>query len=193
MVQGRQQRHQVDTVAAFRDFNRQRALARRRQAGLGIEHRADAVGQAQALEAGGSEDDGGVFAAIELAQPGIEVAAQRLDDQVGEAGGDQRLAAQAAGADDRAVGQVGQGGVVVGDKGVARVFALEHRAHHEPFGQLHRHVLEAVHGQVGATFGHRHFEFFDEQTLAADLGQGAVEDLIAARRHSDNFDIALRI
>jgi hypothetical protein len=50
-----------------------------------------------------------------------------------------------------------------------------------------------MHGQVGAAFGHRHFQFLYEQALAAHFGQGAIQNLIAAGRHSDNFDIALRI
>jgi hypothetical protein len=46
---------------------------------------------------------------------------------------------------------------------------------------------------VGAALGHRHFQFLDEQALAAHLGQGAIQNLVAAGRHADNFDIALRI
>jgi hypothetical protein len=40
----------------------------------------------QALEAGGGQHDGVVLAFVELAQAGVEVAAQRLDLQVGAQG-----------------------------------------------------------------------------------------------------------
>ena len=100
VVQRRQHGAQVDAVAAAgQDLDRHRALPGGRQAVLGFEQRADALRQAEALQAGGGQDDGRVLAAIELAQAGIEVAAQRLDDQLRIARRDQRLAAQAAGAD----------------------------------------------------------------------------------------------
>jgi len=50
-----------------------------------------------------------------------------------------------------------------------------------------------VDGEVGTAFLHRDFEFLDEQALAADLGQRAIEDLVAARCHAENFDSAVRI
>ena len=192
-MQRRQQRDQVDAADAVGNLDRQRALPRRRQTAVGIEQRADAVFQPQPLQAGGGQDDGGVFAAIELAEARVEVAAQRLDHQSRIARGDQRLAAQAAGADDGAVGQRVKAVVIVGDEGVAGVFALEHGAQQEALWQLHRHVLEAVDGQIGTAFGHRHLQFLDEQALTADLGQGAIQNLIAPCRHSDYLNIALRI
>jgi hypothetical protein len=134
VVQRRQDRHQVDAVVAFGDFDRHRALPGGRQADVRLQHRADALRQAEALEAGGGQDDGRVVAAIELAQAGIEVAAQRLDDQVRVARRDQRLAAQAAGADDGAGRQRVERGVIVGDEGVARVFALQHGGQANPSG-----------------------------------------------------------
>ena len=50
-----------------------------------------------------------------------------------------------------------------------------------------------MHGQVGAAFLHRDFEFLDEQALAADRRQRLVEDLVALRRHAEDIDLALRI
>ena len=46
---------------------------------------------------------------------------------------------------------------------------------------------------VGPALGHRHFKFFNKQAFAPHLGQCAIQNLIAAGRHSNNFDIALRI
>ena len=74
-------------------------------------------------------------------------------------------------------------GVAVRDEGVARVLALEHGGEREARRQVHRHVLERVDGEVGAAVVERGLELLDEQALAADLGQRAVEDLVAARGH----------
>src|SRR5580765_4993914 len=45
-----------------------------------------------------------------------------------------------------------------------------------------------MHGDVGAALGERDFEFLEEQALAADLRERAVEDAVAARRHRQQLD-----
>ncbi len=45
-----------------------------------------------------------------------------------------------------------------------------------------------MHGEVGAALFERRLELLDEQALAADLGQRAVEDLVAARGHAEQLD-----
>ena len=47
--------------------------------------------------------------------------------------------------------------------------------------------------QVGTAFFHRHFQLLHEQPLAAHLGQGAIEDLVAAGCHAQDLNAALRI
>ena len=80
-------------------------------------------------------------------------------------------AAQAGSADHGALRQIGQAGIPVGDKGITRVFALHHAGEHKTLGQVHRHVFQGVHGQIGAAFLDRHFQFLDKQALAAHLAQ----------------------
>ena len=60
---------------------------------------------------------------------------------------------------------------MVGNEGIARVFALAGGGQHEAGRQVHRHILHGMHRDVGASFFQRLFQFLDEQTLAADLGQ----------------------
>ena len=43
-----------------------------------------------------------------------------------------------------------------------------------------------MHRQIGAAFGQRHFQLFDEQAFAADLGQGFVQDLVALGGHAQD-------
>ena len=50
-----------------------------------------------------------------------------------------------------------------------------------------------MHGQIGAPFQHRCFEFLDEQPFAADLRQRPVENPVAARTHAENIDCRFRI
>ena len=76
-----------------------------------------------------------------------------------------------------------------GDTSASRgILALQHAGQREAFGQVHRHVLERMHRDVGAPFFEREFEFLDEQALAADLAERAVEDLVAAGGHAEQCD-----
>jgi hypothetical protein len=50
-----------------------------------------------------------------------------------------------------------------------------------------------VHGQVRPVLEHRDFEFLDEQALAADLGQGAIQDAVALRDHRHQLDLESRV
>ncbi|EWS54435.1 hypothetical protein X551_02751 [Methylibium sp. T29] len=166
----------------------ERPLARGGDHRVGLEHAADALGQTQALQADSSQHDGVVLAFVELAQAGVEVAAQRLDAQVGPAGAQLAQPPQARGADHRAGRQRGQVGVAWGDPGVTRVLALQHRGEHETDGQVHRHILQRMHREVGVTGLQRGLELLDEQALATDLAERAVQDLVAARRHPQQLD-----
>jgi hypothetical protein len=103
VVQRRQHRHQVEAVVRSAISIAIAPWPGGRQAVPAPAARGCAR-QAQALEAGGGQDDGGVIATVQLAQTGIEIAAQRLDHQMRVARRDQRLAAQAAGADHAPAG-----------------------------------------------------------------------------------------
>ena len=50
-----------------------------------------------------------------------------------------------------------------------------------------------MHGEVGAPVFQRGFQLLDEQSLAADLGKGHIEDLVALRGHAQYTDSGLRI
>src|SRR6185503_2128185 len=97
---------QVRPVAAALD--RQRALPRRRQAVVGIEQRANARAEPEPLETRSREDDRGITAFVELAQPRVHVTAQCLDGKRRMTLAQLRLAPQARRADDGAFGQRGE-------------------------------------------------------------------------------------
>ena len=61
------------------DFDRDDALARRRNALARRNHRRDAIAEAEPVQAGGGEHQRVVFSRIELAQPRVDVAADRRE------------------------------------------------------------------------------------------------------------------
>ena len=101
------------------------------------------------------------------------------------------FAAQAGSADYTACGQSFQSGVVIGNKGIARIFTLTDASQHKTLRQVHRHVLQRMHGNVGAAVFQRGFQFFHEQTLATYFGQRDIQDLIALRGHAQDADYSL--
>jgi hypothetical protein len=90
------------------DLEAQGALTGARQHLVDAEQAAHAGREAEALQAGGGQHDGVVAAFVELAQAGVEIAAQRFDAQVRAQAQQLRDAAQTGTADDRALGQLGQ-------------------------------------------------------------------------------------
>ena len=78
---------------------------------------------------------------------------------------------------------------MVGDKRVTRVLALQHAGQRKAFRQIHRHVFQRVHRDVGPAFTQCDFQFLDKQALAAHLAQRAVQNLVALRRHAQQFDL----
>ena len=79
---GQRRQQSTEVLAAAADFNAQGPLPGGRQHLFGVENVADAGRHLQPLEASGRQHDAGVLALVELAQAGVEVAAQRLDLQV---------------------------------------------------------------------------------------------------------------
>src|SRR5258708_23587799 len=90
-----------------------------------------------------------------------------------------RLAAETAGADARALAQIGKRGAIGGDEAVADVLAAKDGGKGKPRRDFGGNVLDAVNGDVDGFFHQRVFEFLDENAFAADLGQGGLGDLVA--------------
>ena len=170
-------------------FEPQRALPRAGQHVRRLEHRANPRPQAKALQPGRRQHDRIKLAFVELAQPSVQVAAQRLHLQVRPQRTELHHPPQAGGADAGALRQFGQRRKLVGHERVARIFALQHGRQLEAFGQVHRHVLQRMHRQVGVASFQRGFEFLDKQPLAAHLGQRAVQNLVAARGHAQQLHL----
>ena len=169
-------------------FHPDRPLADGRQAEFRRQGDGDAFRQSQPLQAGGGQDDGVELARIQFRQPAVDVAAQAMNPPAWITGRQLTLPAQAGGADPR-VGRQDVGvGISVGNEGVARVLARQNHGEPQAGGEIHRHVFHGMDGEIGVAVQQTLFQFLDEQALAADLGQRAVEDLVAASDHADQFD-----
>ena len=169
------------------------ALCGGRQPGRHAQAGPDAGIEAQALQAGHGQDDGVVVAGIELGQTGVDVATQIAHLQIRSSRLDLGMAAQGGGADDGAGRQRVQIGMAVADEGISGVFAFEYRRQFEAGIQLHRHILQRMHRDVGLTAFQRQFQLLQEQTLAADGRQRAIQYLVAARRQRHQFHHQIRV
>jgi hypothetical protein len=77
----------------------------------------------------------------------------------------------------------------VRNESIEGVVTREYRGQREFRFELHRHIFQRMHRGIGAAFQHGHFQLFQKQTLAADLRQRDIEDLIAAGGHRHRLDL----
>src|SRR5690606_14708286 len=157
----------------------QGALTRRGQEGVQRQALTDDLAEAETVEARTGQQDGVEVAVALPLQPGVDVAAQHFDVQVGTQGQRLRLTTQGGGAEAGALQQVGEGGVMVADEGVAGVFALRHGGDGQTGGLFGGDVLHRVDGDVDAAVQQGFLDLLGEQGLAADFQQAAVLDAVA--------------
>ena len=177
MIDGGEQLARAAVVGARLDGDD--ALPDRRQELVDRQHRGGGVGASEPLQAGEREQRGVDLAGGELAQPGLDVAAQAHHREVGPGVLDQRLAPQRSGADDRAGRKIEERRRPGADEDVAGVLARQHGRDREPGGQRGRHVLGRMHREIDGAGAERLLDLLGEQALAAGLGQRPVLDHVA--------------
>src|SRR5579863_10285647 len=173
---------------ALADFDSQRTLAGGGAHDFGGDDLFDQFGSTQALQAGGGQDDGVVFALLEFAQAGVDVAAQGMNVEVGADSFELRLTAQAAGADARTLRQFLKTRIVARAEGVARVFPFCDGGDFESGGKFGGQVFQRVHGEIDAAGGEGFFNFFRKHAFGTDHGKGDVGDFVAGGVNDFNFD-----
>ena len=191
VVQGIKQGTDTGVVQAA--FDADSSLADGWKAGFRCDGITDAIVHFQALKACAGENNGIVFAVIKLAQAGIDVAAKVFDNQIRALGAKLALTAQARGADYGTGRKFVNSIERVGDKRIARVFALANCHQPQALRELNRDIFHRVHGDVGAAFKHGHFELFYKQTFTADLGERGIQNDIAFGYHRYQFDNQARM
>jgi hypothetical protein len=164
-------------------LNRQRTLTYGGTDDIGFQDLSDAGIPTQAFQTGGRQHDGVILAFIELAQARVQIAAHRLDPEVGPHPAQLRRAPQRAGAQPGARRQVRQPPAY---QGIARIFPRRNRGQHQARRQLRRQILQTVYGQVGAAVQQGFLDFLGEQAFCAYLGERYVGNLVAGG--FDNFD-----
>ena len=130
-----------------------------------------------------------VFSLLEFAQPRVNVAAQRVNVEVGTDSFELCLAAKAGGADARALGQFLKARVVARAEGVARVLPFGDSGDFESFGKFGGQIFQGVHSEIDLSRGEGFFDFFREHSLGADHGEGDVSNFVAGGM--DDFDLDL--
>ena len=138
------------------DLDAQRALTRARNHLRLAEGRPDAIAEPEPLQAGRGQHDGVVLAFVELAQPRVDVPAQRLDRQ----GRLEREQLRAPAHRRRPDPHPGLERPRTAER-VARILALRIRADREPFDVRRGHVLSGVHGEVGLLRQQRLLDLLD--------------------------------
>src|SRR5271157_703941 len=163
----------AENVRGFRvvhaSFDGDSALSHRGQGNFGRKGFRDFLAPAEAVETCFGENDGVVFAAFDFAEARIHVAAQFANIEIRAVMAQLRLAAEAAGADARALLEVGERGAFVGNETVADIIAAADRGEVKAPGGFRGNVFHAVDGEVHGFFEQGFFELFDENALAADL------------------------
>ncbi len=163
-------------------------LAGGRQHVLGRQDFRRRVGLAEALEAGHGEQRRIDLAIGELAHPGVDVAANRRDLEVGPPVEQDRLAPKRGGPDHRALRQRGQARRGGGQERIARILARQHARYVEPIGQTARNVLHGMHRDVDRSGQQGIFDFFGKQTLAAELAERPGQEPVARGLNDHDLD-----
>ena len=145
---------------------------------------ADPVGEPEPVETAGGEHERVEAALLRLAQARVDVAAQRLDRDRRIEREQLRAAPDRGGADPHArLEPLGA------DERVARVVALEVRAHGEA-GRVGRgHVLGGVYGDVDPVGEQRLLELLHEDAALADLPERAGAVAVAGGRDRQERDL----
>ena len=97
---------------------------------------------AETIQARRGEDNGVVISLLEFAQPGVHVAAQGINVEIGANGLELRLAAQAGGPDARSFRKFLKACIVAGAKGITRVLPLGDRCDFESFGKFSGKIFQ---------------------------------------------------
>ncbi len=168
-----------------------RALADGGEKRLDVERGAGAMGEAEPLQAGHRQQRRVDRAALGLAEPRLDVAAQQLDPQVGTQPERLRLAAQRGRAEPRAGGRPAIESARAEIERVARVLARQEAGHRHAVGQGGRQVLGRMDGEVDAAVEQGGIDFLGEQTLAAGFGERPVLDQVAAGADDGDRDARL--
>src|SRR5271165_3226717 len=181
----------AENVRGFRvfhaGFDGDGALPHGRQGNFGRKGFGDFLAPAEAVESRFGKNDGVVLAAFDFAQARVHVAPEFANIQIGAVMAQLRLAAQAAGADARALLEVGERSAFMGDEAITHVIAAADRGKMEPTGRFRGNILNAVDGKIHGFLEQCFFKLLDEDSFAADLRKRRLLHFIAGSLDDDDL------
>ena len=71
----------------------------------------------------------------------------------------------------------------VDHEGVCGILAFGDASQHQSVWKIRRQILQGVNGDLSPAHEHLGFEFFGEQALVSDFGEGHVENFVALSGH----------
>ncbi len=167
-------KHRTCPVVALANLDAERPLADGRQRHLGGQPLRHAPDEPEAKKARRRQHDGVELALVHLTEPRVDVSADRNEAHVGARLAERHDAPQAARPHPRASGEGRKHTVPRRDEHVTRIAATRQAGEHEPWWEPGRHVLDRVHGEVGAPLEESLLNLLDEEPLAANLRERAV-------------------
>ena len=179
----------IERVLGRAGFERQRSLAGRGSELVNREALVDGLGSSDAVETGAGKDERIAFACFELAQAGVDVAAQLDEVEVGPQREDLGATARAVGADYGCDGQRMERPERLADEGVASVGAWRDRREGEARVELGGQIFQRMDREVDASRGEGFFYLLDEDTFAVDAGRRLEAGILhAVAGGADDFD-----
>ena len=141
------------------------------------------------LQARKREQGGVDLSGIELAQPGLHIAAQGPDFQIGTPPLHLRLPPQGRGADAGAARQVGERLCRAADEDIARILALKAGSQHQPLRQNRRHVFRRMNGEVDLARQQRLLDLLGKERLAPRLRQRSILNAVPGGSDAAQLDV----
>ena len=168
-------------------LNANRPLSDSRQHLFGVNGRARHIRQPEPVQPGHRQEGRRRHAIGQLLHPGLHIAPELHQLQIGPAMRQLRPPPQAGRANHRTLRQIHQPRHTGADKGIAHIFAWQIAIQHQPLGLQRWHILHRMHGDIDAARQKRLFNLAGEQALTANLFQGAVQNLVARHLDDDDF------
>ena len=174
-------------------FDREQPLPDSGRESLGIENLANVAAAPEPMQPGRGEQQSVAIAAPHFGDSAGDIAAHQNGAQPRMARGEQGAAARAGGADGRAGRQIRERQIAIRNHGVARIGGGQKSGERKTRRQNGADIFERMDGAIGAPGVDLGFEFFDEKVFAADIGERAIDDFVAAAFYADNFNPATRM
>ncbi len=144
--------------------------------------------QAEAFQSSQSQKRCIAIAAFQFGKPCLDIAAQKIDAQIGTQFFHHRLAAQRGRADQRARRKCHEAFGARRDEDIAHILAREEAGNIQPIRQNGRQIFGRMDRNIDFAGELGEIDFLGEQTFAAGLGKSAVENLVTHHLDDDDFD-----